>query len=59
MAADKGNGNAAYSYGLCCEEGSATGVKNKREALYYYRLAAGSGHIEAAKRYLALTERNQ
>ena len=59
MAADKGNGNAAYSYGLCCEEGSATGVKNKREALYYYRLAAGTGHVEAAKRYLALTERNQ
>ena len=56
MAADKGNANAAYSYGLSCEEGSSTGVKNKREALYYYRMAAGAGHREAAERFLMLSE---
>ncbi len=59
MAADKGNANAAYSYGLCCEEGSGTGVKNKREAIYYYRLAAGTGHTEAAKRFIALSKGNE
>lgn len=55
LAADKGNSNAAYSYGLCCEEGAGSGVKNKREALFYYRIAAAAGHAEAAKRYLELT----
>lgn len=55
-SADKGNSNAAYSYGLCCEEGAGTGVKNKREAIYYYRLAAGLGHADAAKRFLKLTK---
>jgi len=59
MAADKGNSNAAYSYGLACEEGSSTGVKNKREALYYYRMAAGAGHREAAERFLRLSERDE
>lgn len=59
MAADKGNSNAAYSYGLCCEEGAGTGVKNKREALYYYRSAASSGHSEAAQRYKILSEREE
>ena len=56
MSADKGNLNAAYSYGLCCEEGAGTGVKNKREAIYYYRLAAGLGHADAAKRFMMLTK---
>ena len=56
IAADKGNSAAAYSYGLSCEEGSATGVKNKREAIYYYRMAAGAGHMEAAKRFVVLTK---
>lgn len=55
-SADKGNSNAAYSYGLCCEEGAGTGVKNKREAIYYYRLAAGLGHVDAARRFLKLTK---
>ncbi len=55
FAADKGNSNAAYSYGLCCEEGAGSGVKNKREALFYYRIAAAAGHAEAAKRYMMLT----
>ncbi len=59
MAADKGNANAAYSYGLCCEEGSSTGIKNKREALYYYRMAAGAGHFEAAQRFVKLSERDE
>jgi hypothetical protein len=54
-AADRGNVNAAYSYGLCCEEGSGTGIKNKREARSYYRKAASAGHIEAARRYMALS----
>ena len=57
LAADKGNSNAAYSYGLCCEEGAGSGVKNKREALFYYRIAAAAGHAEAAKRYLELTSK--
>ncbi|MBE6684923.1 MAG: sel1 repeat family protein [Ruminococcaceae bacterium] len=57
LAADKGNSNAAYSYGLCCEEGAGSGVKNKREALFYYRIAAAAGHAEAAKRYLMLTSK--
>ncbi len=57
LAADKGNASAAYSYGLCCEEGLSSGVKNKREALYYYRLAAAAGHNEAAKRFLQISER--
>ena len=57
LAADKGNSNAAYSYGLCCEEGAGSGVKNKREALFYYRIAAAAGHADAAKRYLALTSK--
>lgn len=56
IAADKGNINAAYSYGLCCEEGAGTGIKNKREARSYYRKAATAGHVEAAKRYIALSE---
>lgn len=56
-SADRGNINAAYSYGLCCEEGVGTGVRNKREALYYYRLAAASGHAEAAERYMLISER--
>lgn len=55
-AADRGNVNAAYSYGLCCEEGSGTGIKNKRDARSYYRKAAAAGHIEAAKRYMALSK---
>jgi TPR repeat protein len=55
MAADKGNVNAAYSYGLCCEEGSGTGVTNKREAIFYYRMAAGNGHVDAARRFLKLS----
>ncbi len=59
MAADKGNPDAAYSYGLCCEEGAGTGIKNKREALYYYRMAGGSGHREAAQRFLKLSEREE
>ena len=56
LAADKGNANAAYSYALCCEEGSGTGVKNKREARSYYRKAASSGHVEAARRFLLISE---
>ena len=56
-AADRGSINAAYSYGLCCEEGSGTGIKNKREARSYYRKAAAAGHIEAARRYMALSDR--
>ena len=56
MAADKGNSDAAYSYALCCEEGSGTGVKNKREAIYYYRMAAGLGHVDAARRFLKLSK---
>lgn len=55
LAADRGNSNAAYSYGLCCEEGAGSGVKNKREALFYYRIAAAAGHADAAKRYMMLT----
>ena len=55
-AADRGNINAAYSYGLCCEEGAGTGIKNKRDARSYYRKAAAAGHIEAAKRYMALSQ---
>ena len=57
MAADKGHADAAYSYGLACEEGTSTGVKNKREALYYYRLAAGRGVREAAEHFAKLSER--
>ncbi len=57
LAADKGNVNAAYSYGLCCEEGSGTGIKNRRDARSYYRKAAAAGHIEAAKRYMALSDK--
>ncbi len=56
MAADKGNAGAAYSYALCCEEGAGTGVKNKREAVYYYRMAAGLGHVDAARRFLKLSK---
>lgn len=56
LSADKGNFNAAYSYALCCEEGSSSGVKNKREARTYYRKAASAGHIDAAKRYVALSK---
>ena len=55
-AADRGNINAAYSYGLCCEEGAGTGIKNKRDARSYYRKAAAAGHIEAAKRYMSLSQ---
>ncbi len=55
LAADRGNSGAAYSYGLCCEEGAGTGVKNKREAMYYYRIAAASGNNDAAKRYIELS----
>ena len=58
IAADRGNSNAAYSYGLCCEEGAGTGIRNKREALYYYRAAAMSGHLEAAQRYMILSDRD-
>ena len=58
LSADKGNHNAAYSYGLCCEEGYGTGIRNKREAMTYYRKAAASGHAEAAKRYVTLSEKN-
>ena len=57
IAADRGSINAAYSYGLCCEEGSGTGIKNKREARSYYRKAAAAGHIEAARRYMALSDK--
>ena len=57
-SADGGNINAAYSYGLCCEEGVGTGIRNKREALYYYRLAAASGHTDAAERYMLISERD-
>ena len=57
LAADRGNSNAAYSYGLCCEEGAGSGIKNKREALFYYRIAAAAGHAEAAKRYVMLTSK--
>lgn len=56
LSADKGNYNAAYSYALCCEEGSGSGIKNKREARSYYRKAASAGHIDAAKRYIALSK---
>jgi TPR repeat protein len=59
LAADRGNASAAYSYGLCCEEGAGMGVKNKREAMYYYRAAAASGHTEAAKRYVMLSSRGE
>lgn len=55
LAADRGNANAAYSYALSCEEGVGMGIKNKREAMYYYRIAAASGHTGAAKRYVALS----
>ena len=57
LAADRGSINAAYSYGLCCEEGSGTGIKNKREARSYYRKAAAAGHLEAARRYMSLSEK--
>ena len=57
LAADRGSVNAAYSYGLCCEEGSGTGIKNKREARSYYRKAAAAGHLEAARRYMSLSEK--
>ena len=57
IAADRGSINAAYSYGLCCEEGSGTGIKNKREARSYYRKAAAAGHLEAARRYMALSDK--
>ncbi len=56
LSADKGNINAAYSYALCCEEGTGSGVKNMREARSYYRKAASGGHIEAGKRYIALSK---
>lgn len=59
MSADRGNAGAAYSYGLCCEEGAGTGVKNKRDALSYYRQAASAGHVEAAKRYAMLSDRDE
>ena len=59
ISADKGNNNACYSYGLCCEEGAGTGIKNKREALSYYRKAAYSGHAEAMQRYILLSEREK
>jgi TPR repeat protein len=58
IAADRGNANAAYSYALCCEEGAGTGVKNKREARSYYRKAASSGHLEAAKRFVLLSKQD-
>lgn len=58
LSADKGNHNAAYSYALCCEDGSGSGVKNKSEARSYYRKAASAGHIEAAKRYVALSKQD-
>lgn len=54
-AADAGNPHAAYSYGLCCEEGSSGSVKNIREALAYYRKAAVAGHTDATKRYELLS----
>ena len=57
LAADKGNSNAAYSFALCCEEGAGTGVKNRRDAITYYRKAAVLGHAEASARFTALTER--
>ena len=57
ISADKGNNNACYSYGLCCEEGAGTGVKNKREALSYYRRAAYSGHVDAMQRYKLLSDK--
>ena len=56
LAADRGNANACYSYGLCCEEGAGTGIKNKRDALSYYRKAAASGHAQAQQRYILLSE---
>lgn len=59
MSADMGNPNAAYSYGLCCEEGAGTGIKNRRDALSYYRKAAAAGHVEAAQRYVTLSERDE
>jgi len=59
ISADKGNNNACYSYGLCCEEGAGTGIKNKREALSYYRKAAYAGHAEAMQRYLLLSDREE
>ena len=59
LAADRGNADAAYSYGLCCEEGAGMGIKNKREAMYYYRVAAASGHNGAARRYVALSSRGE
>ena len=54
IAADKGHIPAAYSYALSCEEGSATGVKNKREAIYYYRIAAQTGYKDSKKRFDSL-----
>ena len=59
ISADKGNNNACYSYGLCCEEGAGTGIKNKREALSYYRKAAYAGHAEAMQRYILLSDREE
>ena len=56
-AADMGNVHAMYSYGLCCEEGSGMDHPNLRDAASYYRKAAAAGHIEAAKRYMALSEK--
>ena len=58
LSADMGNISAAYSYGLCCEEGAGTGIKNRRDALTYYRKAAASGHAEASKRYIELSDRD-
>ena len=55
LSADAGNVNACYSYGLCCEEGAGTGIKNKRDALSYYRRAAAMGHAEAQQRYVLLS----
>ena len=56
-AADLGNPNAAFSYGLCCEEGAGTGVRNKRDAVTYYRKAAVAGHTAAAKKYYQLLKK--
>lgn len=58
LAADMGNVNAAYSYANCCEEGVGTGIKNRRDALTYYRKAASNGHDVAAKRYIELSDRD-
>ncbi|KAM9377373.1 death ligand signal enhancer isoform 2-T2 [Pholidichthys leucotaenia] len=59
-AAQQGYSKAQFNTGVCYENGRGVG-KNTRKALYYYQLAAVSGHRQAQYRYakLLLTSRGQ